>query len=46
MSGNELASCQLLLKQSLADLKDALAEDLGTPASKLQLVATTGQFLD
>jgi len=46
MSGNEIASCQLLPKQSLADLRDALATDLGTPAFTLQLVATTGQLLD
>ena len=46
MSGNELASYQLLPEQSLADLRDALAEDLGTPAFTLQLVATTGQLLD
>jgi len=46
MGGNELASHRLSPKQSLADLRFALAEDLGTPAFKLQLVATTGQLLD
>merc|ERR1712079_509103 len=46
MGGNELASCQLSPKQSLADLKNALAEDLGISAVTLQLVATTGQLLD
>jgi len=46
MGGNELASCRLSPKQRLADLREALAKDLGTPAFKLQLVATTGQLLD
>jgi len=46
MGGNELASCQLSPEQSLADLKDALAVDLGTPAFTLQLVAIPGQLLD
>jgi len=46
MGGNELALCRLSPKQRLAELRDILAEDLGMRAHMLQLVATTGQFLD
>jgi len=46
MNGNELASCRLSPKQSLADLRNVLAEDLGNPAVMLQLVSPTGQLLD
>jgi len=45
MGGNELASYRLSPKQRVADLRNALAKDLGTPALAL-LVATTGQLLD
>jgi len=46
MNGNELASCRLSPKQSLADLRNVLAEDLGNPAVMLQFVSPTGQLLD
>jgi len=46
LAGKELVPCRLSPKQSLADLRNVLAEDLGMPARALQLVATTGQFLD
>jgi len=46
MGGNELATRRLSPRQSLADLRDVLAEDLGMPAHKFELVATAGQLLD
>jgi len=46
MGGNELASCRLSPMQCIADLRDVLAKELGTPAFKLQFVATAGQLLD
>jgi hypothetical protein len=46
MGGNELASCRLSPTQCLAELRNALANNLGTHACKLELVAINGQLLD